>query len=99
MMRRGMTVGAVVAVVCVGGGAAGAQAQSGGGLRAITLEDQFAIKAVEGPRISPEGKWVAYTVTTTSLIKDETEQRIWMVPFAGGDAIALTAEGVSSGHP
>jgi dipeptidyl aminopeptidase/acylaminoacyl peptidase len=99
MMRRWMTVGAVVAMVCVGGGAAGAQAQSGGGLRAITLEDQFAIKAVEGPRISPEGKWVAYTVTTTSLIKDETEQRIWMVPFAGGDAIALTAEGVSSGHP
>ena len=59
-------------------------AQSGAGLRAITLEDQFAIEPVEGPRISPDGKWVAYSVTTTSLAKDEDEQRVWMVPFAGG---------------
>ena len=98
MMRRWIVSGVIVlAMVCVGGGAA--WAQNGGGLRAITLEDLFAIHPVEGARISPEGKWVAYTVTTSSLAKDEDEQRIWMVPFGGGDAIALTAEGVSSGHP
>ncbi|HEX4378956.1 MAG TPA: hypothetical protein VH022_02900, partial [Candidatus Acidoferrum sp.] len=98
MMRRWLVGGVVAAMVC--GGAAVAQGQSAGaGLRAITLEDLFAIHPVEGARISPEGKWVAYTVTTTSLAKDEDEQRIWMAPFAGGDAIALTAEGVSSGHP
>jgi Tol biopolymer transport system component len=101
-------VAAGVAMICVGAatarprgndGAEASRGQSGGGLRAITLEDQFAIRAVEGPRISPDGKWVAYTVTTTSLVKDEDEQRIWMVPFGGGDAVALTSEGVSSGHP
>ena len=48
------------------------RAQSGNtALRAITLDDLFAIHPVEGPRISPEGKWVAYTVTTTSLTPDE----------------------------
>jgi dipeptidyl aminopeptidase/acylaminoacyl peptidase len=99
MMRRWM-VGVVACVAMIGvGGSAARAAQSGAGLRAITLEDQFAIQPVEGPRISPDGKWVAYSVTTTSLAKDEDEQRIWMVPFAGGDAIALTSEGVSSGHP
>src|SRR5262249_38900563 len=36
---------------------------------------------------------------TTSLKDDESRDRIWMVPFNGGDAIALTAEGVSSSHP
>jgi dipeptidyl aminopeptidase/acylaminoacyl peptidase len=92
-------MGVAVAMIC-GGGAIVARAQGGGaGLRAVTLEDQFAIKAVEAPRLSPDGAWVAYTVTTVSLKKGEDEQRIWMVPFAGGDAIALTAEGVSSGHP
>ena len=98
-MRR--LVGVLACVTTIWGGAVAARAaQSGGtGLRAITLEDQFAIQPVEGPRISPDGKWVAYTVTTTSLAKDEDEQRVWMVPFAGGDAIALTSEGVSSGHP
>src|SRR5580698_4413840 len=104
MMRRWMTGGMAVAMIFGGlvmtarAGRSGA-GQSGAGLRAITLEDLFAIHPVEGPRISPEGKWVAYTVTTTSLVKDEDEQRVWMVPFAGGDAIALTSEGVSSGHP
>jgi dipeptidyl aminopeptidase/acylaminoacyl peptidase len=96
--RRVIGVGVGLAMLFVGAVAARG-GQSSGGLRAITLEDQFAIKPVEGPRISPDGKWVAYTVTTTSLVKDEDEQRVWMVPFAGGDAIALTSEGVSSGHP
>ncbi len=102
-----MTGGVVVAMICGGAavtragsdGAAAWRGQSGGRLRAITLEDQFAIRAVERPRISPDGKWVAYTVTTTSMVKDEDEQRVWMVPFGGGEAIALTSEGVSSGHP
>ncbi len=87
-----------VGIAIFGGGSALAQ-QTAAGLRAITLEDQFAIKAVEGARLSPDGAWVAYTVTTVSLKKDEEEQRIWMVPFAGGEAIALTAEGVSSANP
>src|ERR1700722_10866379 len=92
---------ATIATAAIAAAATGTpvSAQGGGGLRAITLDDLFAIRPVEGPRISPDGKWVAYTVTTTSLIKDEDEQRVWMVPFAGGDAIALTSEGVSSGHP
>jgi dipeptidyl aminopeptidase/acylaminoacyl peptidase len=99
MMRRlVLALGVAVAMICFSGHAAQGQ-NSGGGLRAITLEDQFAIRAVEGPRISPDGKWVAYTVTTTSLKRDESEQRIWMVPFAGGEALAMTSEGVSSSHP
>jgi dipeptidyl aminopeptidase/acylaminoacyl peptidase len=67
--------------------------------RPITIDDHLQIRAVEGPSLSPDAKWVAYSVTTTSLKQDDDEQRIWMVPFAGGDAIPLTAEGVSSGHP
>ena len=105
MMRRWMAGGVLVAAVLVGGAVSARAGQSGGGqsggagLRAITLDDQFAIKAVEAARLSPDGAWVAYTVTSVSLKKDEDEQRIWMVPFAGGEAIALTAEGVSSGNP
>jgi dipeptidyl aminopeptidase/acylaminoacyl peptidase len=76
-----------------------ASAQQSSGTRPITIDDQFQIREVEGPRLSPDAEWVAYTVGSASLKEDKSEQRIWMVPFAGGDAIALTAEGVSSGHP
>jgi len=108
MNRRWIVgVGVATAMVCGGGAVIAAPADTvvahaqsdRGGLRAITLDDLFAIRPVEGPRVSPDGKWVAYTVTTTSLARDEDEQRIWMVPFAGGEAVALTSEGVSSSHP
>ncbi|PYV80140.1 MAG: hypothetical protein DMG93_19595, partial [Acidobacteria bacterium] len=28
--------------------------------------------------ISPDGKWVAYTVTSKSLVTNETKQRLWL---------------------
>jgi Tol biopolymer transport system component len=74
-------------------------AQQPAALRPITIDDHFQIREVEGPRLSPDAQWVAYTVRTASLKEDNSEQRIWMVPFAGGEAVPLTAEGVSSGHP
>jgi dipeptidyl aminopeptidase/acylaminoacyl peptidase len=70
-----------------------------GAQRAITIDDRFQIREVAGPQLSPDVQWVAYTVNATSLKEDKTEERIWMVPFAGGEAIPLTAEGVSSSHP
>lgn len=65
----------------------------------LTVDDYFRIKDVEDPQISPEGKWVAYTVETHKLKEDANEDRVWMVPSAGGDAVPMTAEGVSSSHP
>ena len=67
--------------------------------RNLALDDEFGIKVVTDPQISPEGKWVAYTVTTTDLKEDKTRSRIWMIPTTGGEAIPLTSEGVSSSHP
>ncbi len=72
--------------------------QSGPSLRPITISDLFAIRDVHEPRISPDGKWVAYTVGSINREEDKSEDRVWMVPVTGGEAIPLTAEGVSSGH-
>src|ERR1700674_1923642 len=66
--------------------------------RAITIDDYFQIHAVHEPQLSPDARWVLYTVNTAALKEDKNEERIWMVPAAGGDAIPLTAEGVSSSH-
>jgi dipeptidyl aminopeptidase/acylaminoacyl peptidase len=67
--------------------------------RAITVDDVFAIQDVGDPQIADDGKWVAYTVATASLKEDKTETRIWAAPTGGGDAIVMTAEGISSSHP
>ena len=76
-----------------------AQTADSAARRAITIDDLFQIKEVHDPQITPDARWVAYTVTSTNRAEDKTEERIWMIPGAGGDPLPLTAEGVSSSHP
>lgn len=74
-------------------------AQKQSGLRSITVDDVFKIKRIGSPRLSPDGKWVAYTVSTTDLEKNESKRRIWKIPVEGGEAIPMTAEVSSSSRP
>jgi dipeptidyl aminopeptidase/acylaminoacyl peptidase len=67
--------------------------------RAVTVDDLFQLREVRDPQLSPDAQWVAYTVKTLSLKEDKSEERIWTAPTGGSDAIAMTAEGVSSTHP
>ncbi len=67
--------------------------------RPLTVDDMFEIQRVGDPQISPDGKWVAFTVTTTSLEDEKSETRIWMIPVNGGDPIPMTAEGYSASQP
>ena len=67
--------------------------------RNLAVDDLFQIKDVAEAQVSPEGKWVAYTVGSTSLKEEKTEGQIWMVLAAGGDPIPMTAKGSSASHP
>jgi len=67
--------------------------------RNLTVDDYFRIKDVEDAQISPDGKWVAYVVTTHDVKGDKDKKRIWMNSTSGGDAIALTNEDANSTHP
>jgi dipeptidyl aminopeptidase/acylaminoacyl peptidase len=63
------------------------------------VDDFFGYREARDPQVTPDGQYVAYTVSSTSLKDDKSDTRIYMLPAAGGEAIALTAEGVSSEHP
>jgi dipeptidyl aminopeptidase/acylaminoacyl peptidase len=76
-----------------------ALAQSVQRTRTLTVDDLFAIQRVQDPQLSPDGEWVAYTITTTSLEDERSETRIWMIPTAGGEAIPMTAKGSSASRP
>lgn len=66
--------------------------------RHLAVDDYFRLGDVADPRMSPDGRWISYTVTRQDLEKDKSITRGWMVPAAGGDAVPLTAEGESSSH-
>ncbi len=73
-------------------------------LRPVTIDDAFQIREVHDPQLSPDAKWLAYTVTTAALKDDTNKNRIWMlaIPNSGAAAaepIALTSEDASSSHP
>src|SRR5579859_6755606 len=87
----------VFAVLCSFAPAAFAQ-QTSNAPRPITIADYFLIHEVHGPQIDPEGRWVAYTVSSPNKEEDKSESRIWMISTSGGDAIPLTAEGASFSH-
>ena len=79
--------------------AAPAQTSPAARTRNLTMDDYFRIKDVEDAQISPDGKWVAYVVTTHDVKEDKDKKRIWMTAVAGGDAIALTNEDANSSRP
>ena len=67
--------------------------------RNLSVDDYVRIKDVEAAQISPDGKWVAYVVTTHDLKDDKDKKRIWMVAASGGEAIALTSESSNATRP
>ncbi len=52
--------------------------------RPLALDDLFALRDVADPRVSPDGAWVAYTVTTLDGVRDRADTDVWMAPFAAG---------------
>jgi len=56
----------------------------------LHVEDVQRLSRVGGPRVSPDGKWVAFTVTRSDVAKNRSVTNIWMVPAAGGDPQQLT---------
>src|SRR5712691_1570763 len=59
--------------------------------RPLRADDIFALRDVGDPQVSPEGKWVAYTVTAMDAKEDDSDTDICMAPLAGGLALRLTA--------
>jgi dipeptidyl aminopeptidase/acylaminoacyl peptidase len=70
-------------------GAVSLQAQTA--KRAITLDDHSRIVAVGDPQRSPDGLWVAYTVTTIDAEKDRRNTDVWMVKWDGSEELQLTS--------
>lgn len=85
-------------LVAMAAGPAAAQAPAPA-RRLLTVDDFFRVQRVSDPQVGPDGKWVAYVVSTTDLAADKSESRVWMVSSAGGEPIALTAKGSSASSP
>ncbi|HEY9421791.1 MAG TPA: S9 family peptidase [Thermoanaerobaculia bacterium] len=67
--------------------------------RSLKVDDIFSIKTVGDLRISPDGRWVAYTVRTLDPKEDSANTDIYMTPFEGGAALRLTSSPKPESRP
>jgi dipeptidyl aminopeptidase/acylaminoacyl peptidase len=58
---------------------------------ALTLDDLARFRDVRDPQCSPDGRWVAYTVTTTDVKEDKHDTDVWMVSIDGKQDLRLTS--------
>ena len=68
--------------------------------RGITPEDYLSFQFISDPHLSPDGKVVAYVVTTINQKKNRRESAVWSLAIESPEpARRLSAEGFSSSMP
>ena len=58
--------------------------------RPFTPDDVLRLRDVREPRISPEGDWVAYTVSSADTAEDQNHHAVWMTSWDGTRTVRLT---------
>lgn len=64
-----------------------------------TVDDLINVKSIGGAQISPDGKFVAYTVSETDWKQDAYVTQIWLADVATGKTLQLTRGDKSAGNP
>ncbi|HEX5651996.1 MAG TPA: S9 family peptidase, partial [Chitinophagaceae bacterium] len=58
--------------------------------RALQPTDIYRLKSIGDAQISPEGSWVAYTLSSVDSAKDKRNTDIWMISWDGKEQVQLT---------
>ena len=58
--------------------------------RKLTVDDYFLIPQLSSPKVSPDGKWIAYDAKQFNVKENSTNVDVWMVAANGGSPIQLT---------
>jgi len=58
--------------------------------RPIAPIDYYRLQNISDPQISPDGKWIVYTLSTVDTVKDKRNRDLWMISWDGKDNVQLT---------
>jgi Tol biopolymer transport system component len=67
--------------------------------RPLRPTDIYHLRSVNDPQISPDGAWVAYSVSAVDSAKDKSDSDIWMTSWDGTQTIRLTSTPESESSP
>ncbi|MEO5945587.1 MAG: S9 family peptidase [Chitinophagaceae bacterium] len=84
-----------ILIVCISQFNVNAQSEK----RNLIPGDLYKLKSTNDAQISPDGKWLAYTITSVDSAKDKRNTDIWMSAWDGDDKIQLTNSPESETNP
>jgi dipeptidyl aminopeptidase/acylaminoacyl peptidase len=67
--------------------------------RPVAIDDIYRTQQIANPQCSPDGKWVAYTLTINDREADKRRASIWMVNRDGTHDVQLTSGTEDAGSP
>jgi dipeptidyl aminopeptidase/acylaminoacyl peptidase len=67
--------------------------------RAFTPQDWYRLTNVSTPAMSPDGKLVAFTVTTVRESENKRHSEVWVVSTSGGEPQRFTSPSTESSNP
>ncbi len=73
--------------------------QTAQGKRPMTFEDMMNMKRLGETAVSPDGKWLAYSVTTVNLEQNTKTAELWMQAISGGEPMKLAVGKPGDGGP
>ena len=67
--------------------------------RPLKLDDLAQLREVRDPQCSPDGQWVAYTVSTIDAKEDKSSGHVWMIGYDGKADRQVTSSTDSESSP
>ena len=67
--------------------------------RPLKPSDIYRLQNLSNAHISPDGKWVAYSLSTIDSVKNKKNSDIWMVSWDGKESVQLTNSPESESQP
>ena len=107
MKRRSVAAPALAALVAVffaalvpaSAPAAPAAGRPPAAVRGLVFDDLFAMKRIGGFEVSPDGKWIAFELTSFDKAANSSNMDIWLVPARGGDEAPFVQSDGRDGSP
>ena len=97
-MRRRKTFLSML-TACAAALPADAQTPPAVGQRPIRVGDLYRLRDVRDPQLSPDGAWVAYTVSAVDSARDKSDNDVWMTSWDGAQTVRLTSSTENEGTP
>jgi dipeptidyl aminopeptidase/acylaminoacyl peptidase len=69
-----------------------AAASSTAAAKGLTVEDMLAMQRVSDPQVSPDGKWVAFSVRDTDYDANKGRYDVWLASIDGSSVTRLTTD-------